>query len=306
MISNGFVINPDSRLLPTYKISPFSNTDIFKNRKLNDNFNFERYFNKRFPDCDWAFVQSGRDAIHHALIDSGLKKDDEVAILTTTGNFYISGCVTKEIEKVCQWAREITIKTKLILVNHEFGFPYENLADLKKYNLPIIEDCAHSFLSQNAEKSVGTVGDYIVFSLPKFFPIQVGGILCAKKPVAGLKSDQSPDVVRYIRNVAGFWTPYLSHFSARRIYNYNLLQHMFAAKGYSTRFELMENQVPGVFMFRLKPRQNSQGLKDHLAKNGIEASVFYREEAVYIPVHHRLQEDDLEFFCDIIINYLEP
>ncbi len=49
----------------------------------------------------------------------GLPPDDVVTILTTSGNFYISSCVTAEIEKFCKWDREITDQTKVIFVNHK-------------------------------------------------------------------------------------------------------------------------------------------------------------------------------------------
>ena len=305
MISNGFIINPDSRLLPVYRISPFDNNDIFINRKLEDSFDFESYFSRRFENYNWCYTLTGRDAIKLALQDCQLHHDDVVTILTTTGNFYISGCVTGQIEKICRWNREITGKTKVILVNHEFGFPYEDLRELKKFGLPIIEDCAHSFCSQNEENSVGTVGDYLVFSLPKYFPIQIGGIFGSCKRIADESMELFPQDFRYIRKVLGKHTPSIKQFAAQRVQNYNYFKELFSRGNYLPRFDIRSHHVPGVFMFNLHSSQNGQGLKDHLWKNGIESSAFYKENAIYIPVHHKLRHEDMDFIYEITLNYLE-
>jgi len=67
---------------------------------------------------------------------------------------------------------------KALIVTHTFGFP----ADIKKIkyicgNIPIIEDCAHSFLSRVDGKLTGTFGDASIFSYgnAKFPSIGEGG-----------------------------------------------------------------------------------------------------------------------------------
>ena len=71
-------------------------------------------------------------------------------------------------------------ETKVIFVNHEFGYPYHDLIRLKDYKLPIIEDCAGSFFSSDKDGSIGEVGDFVIYSFPKMFPLQVGGLLVSK------------------------------------------------------------------------------------------------------------------------------
>ena len=113
-----FIINPDSYLLPSYRISPFRTADIANNNRLLFNDKIDSYFQKRFNQRRFTYTETGRTAINLALQYYNLQKDDEVCILTSSGNFYISGCVTTEIEKFCNWSREITDDTKIILVNH--------------------------------------------------------------------------------------------------------------------------------------------------------------------------------------------
>src|ERR1051325_4494905 len=182
MLVEDFVLSPDKSLLPAYRISPFNTSDIARNRALPSSAGgIDKYFRERFAERRWMYCESGRQAIHLALRALGLSPDDVVTILTTSGNFYISGCVTREIEKFCRWSREIEPQTKALLVNHEFGFPYEELRAIRRFNVPIIEDAAHAFASNNREQSAGHIGDFVVYSFPKFFPIQTGGLLVLKE-----------------------------------------------------------------------------------------------------------------------------
>jgi len=75
--------------------------------------------------------------------------------------------------------KKITKKTRAILICHTYGLPVnikkiETLA--KKYNLKIIEDCAHSFGS-----GTGNSGDASLFSLYKQFPSLRGGMAIIRK-----------------------------------------------------------------------------------------------------------------------------
>lgn len=64
--------------------------------------------------------------------------------------------------------RKITNNTKAIMVVHWGGSPIdlERLNKIRdKYNIPVIEDCAHSFGAEYNNKKIGTHGNYCVFSL---------------------------------------------------------------------------------------------------------------------------------------------
>jgi dTDP-4-amino-4,6-dideoxygalactose transaminase len=67
-----------------------------------------------------------------------------------------------------------------ILSVHYFGFP-TNIQDLvylcKKYNVKVVEDCAHSFLTKIHGQSVGLFGDIAIFSMRKTLAIPDGGAL---------------------------------------------------------------------------------------------------------------------------------
>lgn len=77
---------------------------------------------------------------------------------------------------------KITKKTKVIVINHQWGHPADMDAIQKiarKYNLKILEDCSHAHGSKYKGKMVGTFGDIAIFSLQanKMLFAGEGGIL---------------------------------------------------------------------------------------------------------------------------------
>ncbi|MGQ1785696.1 DegT/DnrJ/EryC1/StrS family aminotransferase [Saccharicrinis sp. GN24d3] len=302
-----FIINPDPYSLPCYRIGPFRTSDLAKNHNLPDNNSIDRYFDNRFGENRFVYTENGRGAINLALERLDLKSGDVVTILTTSGNFYISGCVTKEIEKFCLWSREFTPDTKAIFLNHEFGFPYEHPEKLKEYGLPIIEDCANTFFSKGIGADPGTIGDYVIYSFPKTFPLQVGGLLVGDN-LNGLHCDSivNMELLRYIKNVLSEYIDHKDVIVEKRMDNYNYLKYKFHELGFPERFALTAGVMPGVFMFKSETEKiDLPNLKKYYYNHGVQCSVFYGEEAFFIPVHQELNQEDLDYFVEIFKSFLK-
>ncbi|MDC3237178.1 DegT/DnrJ/EryC1/StrS family aminotransferase [bacterium] len=302
-----FVINPDQYSLPSFRLGTFRTSDVSNNHQLPDDHSIDNYFKSRFDSRNYCYTINGRSAINRALSQLKLNRDDVVTIFTTTGNFYVSGCVTEEIEKYCRWSRSIKPKSKAIFVIHEFGYPYEDLAKLKEYNLPIIEDCAYSFFSVDKHSTIGTIGDYVIYSFPKIFPIQIGGLLVLKR---NTKPDplESIDTARlnYIKKVLSFYINKKDDIIHRRINNYERIRELLTVQGFPERFPLGDGIVPGVFMFRKNEWNiNLPELKEYMWVHGIQCSVFYGEESFFIPTHQYLNETELEYFSEVIRSFVE-
>lgn len=72
---------------------------------------------------------------------------------------------------------------------------FEFISDLRQRNIKIIEDISLSLLSEGI--TVG-VGDYVIGSMRKWFPITDGGILLSKEPLNGfILSDAANDYTLY-------------------------------------------------------------------------------------------------------------
>lgn len=300
LFDNGFVLNPDPYYSPCYRISPFQTSDIARNLSLADDDSVLDKLDEHIGGNKWVFTTNGKSAIRLALDTIAPQKNDCVTILTTSGNRYISSCVTKEIEKVCSWSRNIESNTVAIFVNHEFGFPYRDLSSLRNYGVPIIEDACHSFLADTTDRKMGKIGDFVVYSLPKIFPVQMGGILSFKQQYE-IEGDVNPQslLYRYLVKVLSHYWPKLENARSNRRKNHDRLLSAFSKIGCSSHFEVLENDVPGVFLFRVPPHVDLDSMKKHGWKHGIECSVFYGDQAFFIPVHQRLTEYDFDYFFHV-------
>lgn len=301
-----FIINPDPYSLPSYRIGPFTTKDISTNCKINGRNIIEQYFTERFKRKDYIYTLNGREAINSALSHYNLLKDDVVTIHTTTENFYISGCVTREIEKFCKWSRKMEPNTKIIFVNHEFGYPYNDLLKLKAIGLPIIEDCAQSFFSKDEDNITGTIGDFAIYSFPKMFPLQIGGLLVSNIDCKLAESKLlGKDEKNYVKNVLSYYINNKDEIIEKRLSNYQFLSQEFMKIGFVERFKHTDGIVPGVFMFKNNNLQlELPSLKSYLYAHGIQCSVFYGEESFFLPVHQALNEYDLKYFIEVIKSFI--
>ena len=298
-----FVVNPDPFLLPTYRISPFRTEDIAHNALLPADDFASAYFDNRFGKEKWTYTFNGREAIRLAIEHYNLQPDDFITICTTSENFYISSCVTKEIETFCSWNREITPQTKIIFVNHEFGYPYPDMDKLIATGLPIIEDCCTTFFSQDATGKVGQYGDFSVYSFPKFFPIQIGGLLVSNTNHTLKKSrDLNRKQISYIHNALSHFLKVEDEILNKRKKNYNYAINQLSQLGFTTRFSIQQNVVPSALLINNHNIvKDLNGLKLFLYNHGIQSSIFYGEDAFFIPIHQNLAPIDLDYFIYLII-----
>jgi hypothetical protein len=270
-----FILHPDQYLKPDFKISPFRTSDIsFNNILPSDDF-IDEYFDKRFGRYNYVYTYNAREAINLALRSYDLRKNDVITILTTSGNFYISSCVTDVVTKFCKWSRKIEGKTKLIFVNHEFGYPFADLSSLKGLNLPIIEDFAHSFFLSEDLPLISSIADYTIFSFPKMFQIQIGGLLVRRKESRIYETSPFNKVtLRYIKNVLSYHIKLKDEIAEDRICNYKFLNLKLSEIGLVERFPLSEGIIPGVDMFK----KNDVPIKLPELKEYLSKAVFFMEK----------------------------
>ena len=185
-------------------------------------------------------------ALHIAYLSLGIKRYDEVIISSYTfpataiplfliGTKPILCDVDKDDANIDPEKIEklITKKTKAITVTHWWGQPcnMEKICKItKKYNLKLIEDCAHAPGAKFKNKNVGTFGDFGCFSFDnnKLLASGEGGILVTNNynyhQKAMLLSDfgpriyksvKLPDLKKFIET--GLGTKYRIHFLAAKI-----------------------------------------------------------------------------------------
>ncbi len=174
----------------------------------------------------WAtrrrFTASGRAALELVLDGLDLQPEDDVLVTNSSGQTWISACVTCLVFNHCRPSRVLTNRTRAIVVIHEFGYPHPQLEALlgvaAERCIPLIEDCAHSLDSTYDGRPLGSFGDYAVFSLSKVLPVEVGGVLVGN--TSGSDDHRAADLYRN-------WAPRLPELSRRRRAAYKAVRERF-------------------------------------------------------------------------------
>ncbi len=160
-----------------------------------------RWFSTEFHTDTVLTYNSGRSALYSLLYAYGIGAGDEVIVQAFT-------CVA--VPNSVLWAgampvyadidstlnidptdveKKITPKTKAIIIQHTLGVPAQIekiLAIAKKYNLRVIEDCAHALGSVYKGKRLGSFGSAAFFSFgrDKSLSSVWGGAAILHKPTA--------------------------------------------------------------------------------------------------------------------------
>ena len=152
---------------------------------------------------------------------------------------------------------------------------------------------------------MGNMGDFAIYSFPKMFPVQFGGLLITGKKNKVFADDILSGMrLRYVKNVLSHYIIQKDSIVAKRMENYIYLRNKLNTIGFEERFALNEHHVPGVYIFRAKNENvNLPLLKDYLNAHGIQCSVFYGEQAFFIPVHQNLTKTDLDYFTEVIRSF---
>ena len=148
-------------------------------------------------DFFWA-----RNAIFHGMRALGIRPGQKIlvpAYLCTAAiepiEYFGAEVEFYSIRRNCSpdWAEleaKIRGNVRAILAVHYFGFP----CDMKRfcalrdrYNLFLIEDCAHVLEGVPNEYGFGELGDFSVYSPRKFLPVFDGGRLRLNRPTPGFQ-----------------------------------------------------------------------------------------------------------------------
>lgn len=298
-------ISSNEFMRPTYKISPFVTSDLATNHAFLSA-DIKPINNMLFNDAESKysanFFNSGRKCLATILEALKLGELDVVTILTTSGSLYVSGCVTQTIERYCRWNREVTKKTSVILVIHEFGKHFAEVQEILKYNLPIIEDYAHSFPA--VFKQHEFFGDFLLFSLSKFLPLQSGGLLFSNKKY--VISEERAYLSEVAKNTFFYYSDKFEQFFEKRKSIEKMYTNELSKVGFTAFFQYEEFECPGAFVFHCDLASDVlQAMKDYLQEHSIECSVFYGNKAFFLPSHHRMTQFDVGYIVYLIRLFLE-
>ena len=235
----------------------------------------------------------GRAAITALLEHLGLKREDEVWIMTTFNFPNVSSHVTATIFNICKPSRVLTENTRAIFVIHEFGIPHPEILNLKKIakkrGIPLIEDCAHTLSSYNKDYRVGTVGDYVIISFPKIFPVKWGGALLGEEVDYFPSPIDEGCIIECCPLVYEMWDSLEDIAEARRAVFRKLTEGV-KGIGLAPLFEVSDSISPWFFPL---PTPQWQELIVASMERGVECTQWYGREMVILPCHQYLGDYEI-------------
>jgi dTDP-4-amino-4,6-dideoxygalactose transaminase len=271
-------------------------------------------------------VASGTDALHLALLASGIKPGDEV--ITTPFTFIATAEAITQCGAVPVFVdidpktynidptgieAKITKKTKAILPVHLYGQPADmgSILELaRKYSLKVIEDCAQALGASYKDKKVGSLGNAGCLS---FFPSKVlgaygdGGMVVTNNPeiaekVTMLRSHGSQK--KYFSSLPGF-NSRLDELQAAilRVKLKHLDEWLELRQQKAALYSKLLGQIEGVqppyaaadchhifnyYTVRLDRKLNRNKLTEYLNSQGIATAVYYPLSLHLQPVYQSL------------------
>ncbi len=289
---------------PQLTVTPFENSSL---GVLPDPaIDVPRYLDQKFAGREFTYFPRGMYAIYALfkwlVLEGRLSAEDEVAIITNSGSPYISSCVTSALEESCRWNQEIRPGTKAIFVIHEFGHFNEKIRELREYatehNIVLIEDCAYAWHLPDA----GTFGDYVIYSCPKWYPVQFGGFLVGKHFEYQYMWDtfacaDAGKEERTLRDLSAYVT-HDAEIAMRRRENYGYYVSVFGAE--RAFFTLKDGDAPGAFVLKVESEERMRTISEFVRSFGIECGNYYHNSAIFLPVHQNLSRGHLEYICGAV------
>ncbi|HEL0622382.1 TPA: aminotransferase class I/II-fold pyridoxal phosphate-dependent enzyme [Streptococcus equi subsp. zooepidemicus] len=194
---------------------------------------FQRKFNKKLGCSNSILCTNGTAALTIALESLNLEKDSEVIVplltwMATPISVLEAGgkpvfvdinpdslCIDEKLI-----VEKITEKTKAILIVHLYGYlaNIDSILDIcKKYNLTLIEDCAHVHFAEWKGKCVGQFGDFGAFSM------QQGKVLTSGEGGALTYKDKYKERVSCLVRNSRVFNPKVNYFDMNLVSSGNLM-----------------------------------------------------------------------------------
>ncbi|MCX6738415.1 MAG: DegT/DnrJ/EryC1/StrS aminotransferase family protein [Candidatus Parcubacteria bacterium] len=171
---------------------------------------------KNYLGINFAYsFNSGRSSFLAILKSLELEKESEILIQGFTCNAAVNPIIWSgfkpifvDIEKETlnmdpiDLEKKITSKSKVVLVQHTFGFPAKMdkiLEICQKHNLILIEDCAHSLGAEYNNKKIGTFGrvSFFSFGRDKIISSVYGGMVVSNDSVLAEKIRKIQNEYKY-------------------------------------------------------------------------------------------------------------
>ena len=221
--------------------------------------------------------------------------------------------------------RKLIDGVDILLVIHYFGFCRTDLQLIREMcdrnETIMVEDCAHAFYLGDNSLKIGEVGDYSFYSVHKYLPTSMGGLLRINTQVKPrlnlLESDQADTTL-----VEEFALTNFEKIANIRRKNYQRYEAKLAnAQGISTLYDLMDHEIPQSFpiivgngfrerlYFYLLDRAIPTTalyyrLIDQIKSSDYPNSHMVSQSILNLPVHQDMSLENIDLVCTEIERFI--
>lgn len=234
---------------------------------------------------------NAKQALYNILLKNQFSTDDLVTIITSSQSQYVSSCVTSTIEKICHWNRELTFRTKAVIVINEFGY-VADLKDLrKKFKGLIIEDNAYCF-PLIIDKARQKYKDYSIYSVPKFFGGEAGGLCIEEAKISVFQRNKLKEI----------FAETISQNNMLREQCYRAYKNVLKETTLKEYEMINENICRSVFFLDLSgvPMGSLVSMKASIQEKGIECTIFYPLPVFILPCNPTIKTPEISKIFTLI------
>jgi hypothetical protein len=230
------------------------------------------------PGATEHYGPSARWLLGALLASCGLARTDEIAIVTTFDETYVSTCLTVTAFNHAAVSRVVTEATRVVILVHEHGFVRPDVVEAcrrwREDGILVVEDCAHLAGGKAVEgDAVGALGDHALYSLTKLAPV-AGGLLRSWRPADVPSTDDRLD-----RPAIDRWIARLGGLAELRRTRAAILRHELAAVEDGTA------RADAPWMFRLRATASARSIV-----TGVEWGATLRDDLVLVPTNPLVEE----------------
>lgn len=220
-----------------------------------------------------------------------------------------------------------TKKFNIAFIVHYFGFCRSDLDRIKELciinKVIFVEDCAHAFQLGLQREGLGILGDFSIYSVHKWLPVQSGGILKNKsRTLPLLDLPKKDDMI--LDSALGLLSADLEGIAERRRENFGFyIKKISDIQGIEVVYNTIRgNEVPQTFPIRVKAGLREKlyfhlmdkniptialyyRLIDQLSKSSHARSHEFSSEILNLPVHQDVTDYDIDKIAAEIRMFLE-
>jgi hypothetical protein len=283
-------LHPDSEYLsPKFSLEPIQVIHTSDRR--------DEIFDLRETGLNVFYWQSARKALRRIQDRKNTELKPSVRISTTTQSLYLSGCLAQTFPEGIRRVKNNQESWDVFAAD----FGYQNVLLSQESD---IYDDAWSFSLDVASSFLSKTEKYYVTSLPKVLGSSFGAMVLTRDDQFSHDPDLSAKELEKLNRIGVTLVSEAKQIGQARVRNLDVL---FRALGddFQMTLENHKTPFPGVGVFTYGREFDEVKFKMLLQAHGIRGTSFFGNNAVILPIHQLLSENDLGYIAEITKHCIE-